>query len=194
LNIPRLVVFVGLVAVAASCAFVRSEAESAGAREALKRHLAADADSYALVTIEDLPGGGRATKGARFERTLAKSDGPVTRTQIAVCTRDATSWRCDGPMDGVRIAFRGSVQRLVVPVDLEDAAIVAIVDFVGSACFDRQVTGTLRGRQISAIERHGNGYFVGMGDRAGIDILTLETTADPGSKCAFEIRQIRPLN
>jgi len=107
LNIPRLVVFVGLVAVAASCAFVRSEAESAGAREALKRHLAADADSYALVTIEDLPGGGRATKGARFERTLTKSDGPVTRTQIAVCTRDATSWRCDGPMDGVRLAFRG---------------------------------------------------------------------------------------
>jgi len=97
-------------------------------------------------------------------------------------------------MDGARIALRGSVQRLVVPGDLEDAAIVAIVNFVGSACFDRQVRGRLRERQISAIERHGTRYFVGMGDRAGIDILTLEATEDPDSKCAFDIRQIRSLS
>jgi len=62
LNIARLAVLVALVVLAQSCAFVRSEADSAGAREALKRHLAADADRYALVTIEDVPGGDKATK------------------------------------------------------------------------------------------------------------------------------------
>jgi hypothetical protein len=194
-----------LVALAAACATsgpTPRDADRAGATEALKRYLAADADGYVLVSVDDaLPPG---TKAATFEKVLAQRGGPVERTQVAVCNGSASDWRCIGPIDGARIAHGAKMQRVVTGGEMDDGMLVAIADYVASACFADQMRALEEqrgpgygrahraGGELQGIERDGGRFLISLGDRAGFDIITVERAA-AGAACAFEVQDVRSL-
>lgn len=192
-----------LIVFTAACASLGPSGPDAdGAKDALKRYLAADADGYALVSVENEMAG--TEKAATFEKMLAKGSGPVQRTQLAVCNGRATAWRCIGPIDGARIARGAKVERVVTGGEMDDATLVAISDYVSSACFDQQIRnlqvqrgpGFARahhaGAALQGIERDGSRFLISMGDRAGFDIIVLEPAAS-GAACAFEVQDVRSL-
>jgi hypothetical protein len=200
----RSIVSAALIALAAGCASLGPgrDADSAGAKEALKRYLAAAAEGYALVSVDDELASSE--KAATFEKTLARPDGRVQRTQLAVCNGRAADWRCTGPIDGARITRGAKMQRVVTAGEMDDATLVAIADYVASTCFDEQMRelqsqhgpGYARaqraGGELQGIERDGGRFLISIGDRAGFDIVTVERSA-PGAACAFEVQDVRSL-
>lgn len=152
-------------------------------QEALEKALGADARAYSLVGVQD--------GIAHYERTL--SEGPVARTQMAVCRSAAGGWRCSGPFDAVRVAGAQTVQRLAAARDVDDAAVLRLVGYLQSDCLERQAARLGRRiaeRRLTAIEQHSDRYEVALGGPYRVDLLTLDRADDA---CRFELRAHRQL-
>ena len=151
--------------------------------EALQRALGPDARAYSLVGVQD--------GIAHYEKTL--SQGPVARTQMAVCRPAAGGWRCSGPFDAVRVSTSRTVQRPAAARDVEDAAVLRLVGYLQSDCLERQAAKfgrRIADRRLTAIEQHSDHYEVALGGPHRVDLLTLARTDDA---CRFELRAHRQL-
>jgi len=159
---------------AASCATTRP------ADEALRKLVGTDATSYALVGVDN--------GIARYEKAL--KPGAVTRTQMAVCRSGDNGWACTGPFDAARVTTPRSVQRLAAGPDIDDAALLRVVGYLESECFERQLgSRRIADRRVSAVEYEAGQFQVALGGPYVVDVLELE----PDAACGFELRRHRLL-